>query len=132
MAEDTHDILRDLVNRITCKPGWILSLKDDDGALRLVIRVFGPDSTKPDSRIRIAHLFPVPTATYNFKTWRRWVFDCCLKVENHEMSEWFRVDDIRPFPPLHGPGEDPFIIHEFREESDSRIMQDGTVVDKLY
>jgi hypothetical protein len=50
-------------------------------------------------------------------------------VENHELGEWFKVDDERPFAPLHAPGEDPYTVHEFREEVDRRTTQDGSVRD---
>ena len=93
MAEDTHDILRQLVEKARCKPNWSFRLKDEDGALRLVIRVAGLDSSRPDERVplTIDHYFPVPTATYNEKSWRRWMFEMCRRVENHELGEWFRV-----------------------------------------
>ncbi len=56
----------------------------------------------------------------------------CRRVENHELGEWFRVDDVRPFAPLHGPGEDPYTVHEFRSESDAQTIQDGTIhADKI-
>lgn len=128
MSRDTHDVLRHLVSRVCCKPGWSFRLKDEDGALRLVIRVDGFDSSQPDdlTPMAIAHYFPVPTATYNEKTWRRWVFERCRGVENHELGEWFRVGSEWPFAPLHGPGEDPYTVHEFRPVEDALTTQDGS------
>jgi hypothetical protein len=129
MAEDTHDVLRDVVARAQCKPGWSFRLADDGGALRLVIRVEGLDSAHPDKKLprTIDHYFPVPTATYNEKTWRRWVFERCRGVENHELGEWFRIGSEWPFAPLHGPGEDPYTVHEFRPIEDALITQDGSM-----
>jgi hypothetical protein len=128
-AENTFDILGDLVEKVTCKPGWHFSLLgDQQHGLRLVIFVPGRDSYAPDQRLNINHFFPVPTATYNAKSWRRWIFECCRKVENHELGEWFIIDGERPFAPLHGPGEDPYTVHEFREEVDGRTLQDGSVM----
>lgn len=75
----------------------------------------------------VSHFFPVPTATYNERTWRRWVFERCLAVENHEMGEWFRDGNERPFAPLHGPGEDPYTVHEFRPEADTFTTQNGSM-----
>jgi hypothetical protein len=66
--KDTFDILRALVAKATCKPGWRFSLHDEDGALRLVIFVPGHDSYNPDNPLNVNHFFPVPTATYNKKT----------------------------------------------------------------
>lgn len=128
---DSFNILRELVAKATCKPGWKFRLMIEDGSLRLVITVDGYDSYNTDQPNRVAHFFPVPMATYNEKSWRRWMFDMCLRVENHEMGEWFKIGDERPFAPLHGPGEDPYTVHEFRNDVDARTMQDGTVVAHL-
>lgn len=139
---DTFEILRGLVARSTCKPGWAFRLRTENGALRLVISVEGPDastvkpgpdlwvpSSEADDRhiLTVSHFFPVPAATYNEPTWRRWIFERCRGVENHELGEWFRVDGERPFAPLHGPGEDPYLVHEFRPDVDRRTRQDGVV-----
>lgn len=78
-------------------------------------------------RFTVRFPFPVPTATYNERTWRRWVFDCCRRVENHELGEWFRDGSERPFAPLHGPGEDPFTVHEFRPVTDALTTQAGSL-----
>ncbi len=129
MADDTHDILKALVDLARCKPGWSFRLKDENGALRLVIQVSGFNSSTPDLRVPIiiGHYFPVPTATYNEKTWRRWMFEMCRRVENHELGEWFRIGTELPFLPLHGPGEDPYTVHEFRLIEDALTTQDGSM-----
>ena len=129
MAENTHDVLRQLVEKTKCKPKWSFRLHDEDGALRFVIRVSGYDSSQPDDLVprTIDHYFPVPTATYNEKTWRRWMFEMCRRVENHELGEWFRIGSEWPFAPLHGPGEDPYTVHEFRPMVDELTTQDGSV-----
>ena len=125
---DTFNILEKLVKIVTCKPGWTFRLMKEDEALRLVITVPGFDSYNEDKPITVSHFHPVPIATYNEKTWRRWIFEQCIRVENHELSEWFKIDGSRPFPPLHGPGEDPYITHEFRDASDGKTLQDGTMM----
>lgn len=129
MADDTFDLLRSLVARASCKPGWTFRLHNEDGALRLVIGVTGANAAKPRERITISHHFPVPTATYNARSWRRWIFERCRGVENHELGEWFRINGERSFAPLHGPGEDPYTVHEFRDDVDRRTRQDGQVRD---
>jgi hypothetical protein len=127
VAADTHDVLAGVVARTRCKPDWRFRLLREDGALRLVISLTGPDAGDPENELTVSHYFPVPTATYNEATWRRWIFERCRGVENHELGEWFRVDGARPFAPLHGPGEDPYAVHEFRDEVDRRTRQDGVV-----
>lgn len=84
-----------------------------------------------DVPIVVRHPFLVPEATYNYKSWRSWVFGRCLRLENHEMGEWFRVGDERPFLPMHGPGEDPYTIHEIRDELDALTTQNGSIRDRL-
>jgi hypothetical protein len=123
---DTFDILQTLVDRVRCKPGWTFALRKEDGALRLVISVDGPNS-RARGDITVRHFFPVPMTTYNERTWRRWIFERCRGVENHELGEFFMIGDERPFAPLHGPGEDPYSVHEFRDAVDARTRQDGSV-----
>jgi hypothetical protein len=139
VAENTFDILASLVERVKCKRGWTFRLVDEERvvywagsiALRLIITVPGFDANHPDNPLAVSHLFPVPTATYNEKTWRRWIFECCRGVENHELGEWFKVGEERPFAPLHGPGENPYMVHEYRDEVDRRTIQSGRIVEKL-
>jgi hypothetical protein len=127
MAENTFDILSSLVSKLSCKPGWSFRLLEEDGALRLVIFVPGRDSYNPERSLAVNHFFPVPIATYNEKSWCRWLFEMCRRLENHELGEWFKVGNTRPFAPLHGPGEDPYTVHEYRSEIDARVLQDGSV-----
>lgn len=124
---DTFDILAKIVASVRCKPGWRFALIDEDGAKRLVITVPGLDSYDESRPMTVRHFFPVPTTTFNEKSWRRWVFEMCRRLENHELGEWFRLGDERPFAPMHGPGEDPYTVHEFRDEVDARTTQDGSV-----
>lgn len=127
---NTFENLEELVSKVTCKPGWQFVLRDEEGALRLVITVPGKDSYNSERSITVAHCFPVPTATYNFESWLRWVFECCRRVENHELGEWFKVGGHRPFAPLHGPGEDPYEVHDYRSREDACVLQDGSVMEK--
>lgn len=131
MAEDTFDILRDLVARAACKPGWRFSIIDEGGALRLVITVPGRNSYSPEDRLTVRHFFPVPTTTFNAKSWQRWMFEMCRRLENHELGEWFKIGEVRPFAPMHGPGEDPYTVHEVRDEADFLTRQDGSVRDSF-
>jgi hypothetical protein len=125
----TSETLAALVDKVRCKPGWFFRIVEEDGAGRLVITVEGYDSSQPSKRMpfTVRHFFPIPQATYNEKTWRRWIFEQCRRLENHELGEWFRVGAERPFAPLHGKGEDPYTVHEFRDGIDARITQDGSI-----
>lgn len=126
----THYILRELVARAKCKIGWTFCLDQDpnDTYPKLVITVSGYNSAKGEKKepLIVRHYFPVPEATYNEKSWQRWMFEMCRRVENHELGEWFRIDEERPFAPLHGPGEDPYTVHEYREIKDALTTQDGS------
>ena len=48
---------------------------------------------------------------------------------NHEIGESLRFGpgEVRPFVPMHGPGEDPYTVHEWRPESDALTTQDGSL-----
>lgn len=128
VPKNTFDILRRIIDRVKCKPGWSFRLIEDDEGFRLRITDWDcKNAYKPDEDFPLSHFFPVPTATYNEASWRRWVFDCCLGVETHECGEWFVIDGQRPFAPLHGPGENPYVLHEYRPETDALITQDGTM-----
>lgn len=126
---NTFPLLAEIVKAVRCKPGWTFELVPNcEHALTLVVTVPVTDSRGESPGLgAITNSFPVPEATYNAKTWRRWIFECCRKVEDHELAEWFVVGDERPFAPLHGPGEDPYTVHEFRDVVDARTNQDGTV-----
>jgi hypothetical protein len=130
---NTFDLLRELVGQCQCKPGWTFHLQDEGGALRLVITVPGVDSFNPKRPFTVRHYHPVPIATYNAKSWRRWIFDQCLRTETHELGEWLRFGEgeleMRPFLPTHGPGEDPYALREYRDEDDAFTTQGGALRD---
>lgn len=126
--KNTFDVLEKVVDSVAGKPGWCFELKHDEEGYRLVIiDTKCMDAYNPDQSFPLAHYFPVPIATYNEKSWRRWVFECCRGVENHELGEWIRWGDERPFAPMHGPGENPYVVHEVRSEADARTTQDGSM-----
>lgn len=131
---NSHALLAEIVAQVSCKPGWLFDLREPPGdhlgnmMPKLVITVPGYDSARPSALtpFTVDHSFPVPEATYNAPTWRRWIFECCRRVENHEIGEWFRIGADRPFAPLHGPGEDPYTVHEFRPIADALTTQNGS------
>jgi len=124
---DTFDILQRVVDEAECKPGWSFRLVDEEGAKRLVITIDGVDNYDHSRRFIVSHYHPVPIATYNEKSWRRWVFEQCLRTMNHEIGEALNFDGVRPFAPMHGPGEDPYTVHEIRSEHDALTTQDGSL-----
>lgn len=129
MASDTYDLLARIVAETKCKPGWTFELVNDDGAMRLFIQIDGVNNYDHSRRFIVNHIHPVPIATYNEKTWRRWIFEQCQRTMNHELGESLRfgADELRPFAPMHGPGEDPYTVHEVRPEIDALTTQNGSV-----
>lgn len=125
--ESTYELLRAVVAQTSCKPGWSFAVRKAEGALRLVITVPGVNSWDEAEQRTTSHWFPVPPATFGRRAWQRWIFECCRGVENHELGEWFRVGDSRPFLPLHGPGEMPYAVVEYRDPKDALTTQDGSI-----
>lgn len=133
--------LADLVRRTRYKAGWRFDLADLDRGqgstgLTLTILRVGPDSYHPEETIAVRHLFPVPPAAYNRRSWQRWLFDQICLVEQHEAAEFFRLaapgkgdggEDLehRPYAPLHGPGNDPYLIAELATDEDRRTSFRG-------
>ena len=87
----------------------------------------------PDYRVH--HYKIVPPATFKRNAWERWILDQCIEIEIHEACEFARFvegqyptgDDIvrRPFAPLHGPGENPYVIHEYSTDEQRRTSFRG-------
>src|SRR3954466_16082814 len=110
-------ILADLVARTRYRDGWSFDLSDIDRGqgsegLTLVICITAPDSYHPKQSIRVNHYMTVPPAAYDERSWRRWLFDQVLLVEQHEACEFFMIDERRPYAPHHGPGNSPYTIFE--------------------
>lgn len=126
-----YDTLRKIVGEAAYKPGWIMYIEDEDGDLRLVlVDTKCMDAYNSTERKPLAHYHPVPPAFYTEASWKRWIFEQCRRTENHEIGEWLRWGNDRPFAPLHGPGEDPYTVHEFRDAHDAFVTQDGSIRSK--
>ena len=111
------DELASLVSGLAYKEHWRTWLREMDRGqgsqgLTLVIQRYGPDSYNPGRILPVNHYMPVPPASYNRRSWQRWLFDQFLLVEQHEAAEFFVIDGHRPYAPLHGPGNDPYLIAE--------------------
>lgn len=124
---DTFNILAKVVDEAEAFPNWTFRIHNEDGALRLVIQIRCTNNYHPDEPFIVNHFHPVPITTYNEKSWRRWLFEQCCRTMNHEIGEALQFDGIRPFVPMHGPGEDPYTVHEWRPESDAMTTQKGSL-----
>ena len=97
------------------------------GGLTLVFHVASPDSHDPQRVRRVAHFFPVPAATFKREAWARWLFDRVADVRLHELMEYFEVDGVKMFEPLHGPGENPYVVHQASTDEQRRTNYLGQV-----
>ena len=87
----------------------------------LVVTTEGFDTYHPEAgrEYRVRHFFIVPAATYNAASWSRWLLERYMDVERHECMENFILENgphevlERPFSPTHGPGDDPYVVHEY-------------------
>lgn len=124
------------------EPGWEFSLHDIArdvtgdgeplaGGLTLVIFVPCHDSYHPEVYRPVHHYHPVPAATFNRQSWERWIFDRLLDTIVHEAGEWARFGDgenaRRPFAALHGPGDNPYVVHELATGEQLRTSFRGVV-----
>lgn len=152
--------LAELVKSVRYRPGWTVTLIDDLGrdyapddhrheraplgsGMTLDITTQGYNSYHPErgQTYSVHHYFIVPAATWNKRSWRRWLFDQFVKVETHEAMEFFQIvyegefvnrqgetatEYVeRPYAPHHGPGEDPYIIFEHGTDEDRRMSFRG-------
>lgn len=138
------DELADLVSKCVYRKheGWQVDLLDDclrdqdskgrtvGHGLTLSVLTNGYDSYNPEDGpgYRVYHYFIVPAATYNRASWERWLFEQFCKIEIHECMENFIIDGERPFAPLHGPGDDPYIVHEYATDIQKRTKFTGELI----
>jgi hypothetical protein len=132
-------LLEDLVSKLTYRKhlGWRVWLDEDlqrdkpgrhsgeSRGLTLVVQRRGPDTYHPDEIIAVNHYLPVPAATYDERSWRRWLFDRLGDVDTHERMEDFVISGARPFAPQHGPGNDPYRVCELATDLDRRTSFTG-------
>lgn len=109
--------LAQLVDECEYRQGWTVELNQLDRGqgsegLTLTITAIVKDSLDQDSLIGVRHLFIVPAASYNRRSWQRWLLDRFLDVEKHEACEYFRIGGERVYAPHHSEGEDPYTIFE--------------------
>src|SRR5678815_444443 len=126
--------LSDLVSSLSYKKGWSFDLYPnyDRGqgskGTTLIITVSTVNSYPPHENMRVNHLMIVPPAAYDERSWRRWLLDQILLVEQHEACEFFVINGEHPYAPSHGPGNDPYLIREIGTELDQKTSFRGEVL----
>lgn len=128
--------LADLVEKTSYRRGWQVWLTDPDYdrgqgsvGLTLIIRTATVNSYPPHDPMCVDHLFPVPPAAYDDRSWQRWLFEQFLLVERHECMEFFTVAGDKPYAPSHGPGNDPYLVREIGTELDQKTKFTGEISD---
>lgn len=121
-----------IVDGLQYKPGWQFHLVHMDRGqgstgLTLDIVTLGYNAYHPEQgqHYAVHHYMIVPAAAYDYRSWRRWVFEQIVLVETHEAMEFFQVDGDHPFAPSHGPGNDPYLLREIGTEEDRRTSFRG-------
>ena len=125
-AAPDPELLFELVKRLEYKPNWAFRLEDADRGqgsegLTFSIYISGPDTDDVERDIHVVHYMIVPAASFNEISWRRWLFDQILLVEQHEASEFFKIDGEKVYAPNHGPGYDPYVVREFTTPEEREI-----------
>lgn len=129
VAPFPQDVMQ-LVEELNHKPNWGAYLQYVDRGqgsegLTLSVYITEPDAydhTKPRS---VVHYFPVPPAAYDYRSWRRWLFDQLALVDDHERMEHFTIAGEKPYAPSHGPGNNPYLVREVGTEEDRRTSFRG-------
>lgn len=126
--------LKRLVDACTYRNNWTVHLTDENFdrgqesyGLTLVISPETVNSYNQSQPLRVNHYFTVPPAAYNEQSWQRWLFECFHQVELHECMEFFSIDGNKPFAPNHGPGHDPYTVHQYSTDIDRRTSFRGDV-----
>src|SRR5438105_4616360 len=127
-----HELV-DLVESAELWLGWKVWLNDrvrdpadthgaEAKGLTLVFLTKGYDTDHPErcQIYSVAHYFEVPAATYNRRSWQRWFFDQYAKVRLHEAMESFAIGEEHPYAATHGPGDDPYVVHDYATDEQRR------------
>lgn len=109
----------------------------------LTFEIFVPchDAYHPERYRPVVHWHPVPAATFNRDAWEHWIFARLCETLVHEAGEHARfelhggtsedgVDNIstrRPFAPMHGPGDNPYVTPVVVTDEQRRTSFRGVV-----
>jgi len=128
--------LEEILIKTSYRPQWSLTLENIDrgqGSKGLTFCVYtvGYDTYNIDKgqTYRVVHYFPVPPASYNEESWKRWLLNRLIEVEIHEACEFLQINGTRPFAPHHGPGWDPYIVIHHGDDVDARTNFRGELQD---
>lgn len=125
--------LEAMVAKLNHRPHWTATLHEnlDRGqgsrGTTLQVHIVEPDAYHPELERGVVHWFPVPPASYDERSWRRWLFDRLGDIDTHERMEHFTIDGEKPYAPSHGPGNDPYLVREVGTELDARTSFRGEV-----
>lgn len=133
--------LEDLVSKVKLWPGWVVWLEKDllrdpkethgtegrGSTLIIRTKTYNTYHIEDGPHYKVHHYFIVPAATWNRRSWQRWLFDRFADVQFHEAMEAFMVDGMRPFAPHHGPGENPYVLMERGTDTEARTTFKGEV-----
>ena len=86
-------------------------IRGDTRGLMLVIRVFTQDTYNPTITLWVNHWFRIPEVDWNGWTWLIWFFRRRVDVEYHEVAEYFTVEWIRLFAPVHWVVDIPYSFY---------------------
>lgn len=106
---------KDLVSRLSYKPGWALHVLDDVEHDCVLLRVSFtvPDSTgKQEGPMPLRIKYPLPYHRLKHMDERLvlgWVGQKIMDVERHEHLEWFKLDGV-PVRYPHGPTGEPLYL----------------------
>jgi hypothetical protein len=111
MDEGAPQGLVDLLAEFSYKPRWRFELEPAGTGLRgvfwwsLFVHTWVEDVFQPGVWAEGVHMVPVPQAgDAGAEFWEHWLHDQVWGVvERHEVDEWFRVGDRRPFDPHAAP-----------------------------
>lgn len=124
--------LEQMVEELKHRPRYHARLEDIDRGqgckgLTLIVQITEPDAYHEGLNRSVAHYFPVPAAAYDYRSWRRWLFNQLNSISLHEDMEHFTIDGEKPFAPSHGPGNDPYLVREVGTELDQKTSFRGEV-----
>lgn len=109
------EALATMVRGLDLRPSWRATLGYVDrgqgsAGLTLSVYITEPDAYHNENLRSVVHYFPVPPASYDEISWRRWLLDQMALVSLHEDMENFTIDGEKPFAPDHKPGRDPYTV----------------------
>lgn len=98
------------VTSLRYKPGW--SFKRAGPRNRYLCIFATTTDSNAQGRTRCTqHQFEMPVGVSD-REWIRWVRDCLIVVETHEVGEFLAVEGHRPFMPYHQDEGSPYAAVE--------------------